>query len=81
MNVLTVPKKAAALEYSLLRLPATLVESQVVVRFLQDDSALRLGFERALGSLDEKAGRLLGDQALTARGSALRRRSDALADA
>ena len=81
MNVLTVPKKAAVLEYSLLRLPATVLQKQVVVRFLQDDSALRLGFERALGSLDEKAGRLLDDQALITRGSALRRRSEVLADA
>ena len=81
MNVLTVPKKAAVLEYSLLRLPATVLQKQVVVRFLQDDSALRLGFERALGSLDEKAGRLLDDQALITRGSALRRRTEVLADA
>ena len=81
VNVLTVPKRAAVLEYSLLRLPATVLQKQVVVRFLQDDSALRLGFERALGSLDEKAGRLLDDQALITRGSALRRRTDVLADA
>jgi len=81
VNVLTVPKRAAALEYSLLRLPATILQKQVVVRFLQDDSALRLGFERALGSLDEKAGRLFDDQALATRGSALRRRTEVLADA
>ena len=81
VNVLTVPKRAAVLEYSLLRLPATVLQKQVVVRFLQDDSALRLGFERALGSLDEKAGRLLDDQALITRGSALRRRTEVLADA
>jgi len=81
MNVLTIPKRAAALNYSLLRLPATLVQEQLVVRLLQDDSALRLGFERALGSLDAGAGRLLGDERLATRGEALRRRADALADA
>jgi hypothetical protein len=81
MNALTVPRKAAALEYSLLRLPVQLIESQVVTRFLEDDSALRLGFERALGTLDETAGRLFADEQLVRRGHALRRRSDVLADA
>jgi hypothetical protein len=79
MNALTVPRKAAALEYSLLRLPVQLIESQVVTRFLEDDSALRLGFERALGTLDETAGRLFADEQLVRRGHA--RRSDVLADA
>lgn len=81
MNALTVPRKAAALEYSLLRLPVTLIESQLVTRFLEDDSALRLGFERALGTLDETAGRVLADEQLIRRGNALRRRSDVLANA
>ncbi len=81
MNALTLPRKAAALEYSLLRLPATFVETQVVSRFLQDDSALRLGFERALGSLDETAGRLLADESLSQRGTALRRRTEILTNA
>jgi hypothetical protein len=78
MNVLTLPKTAAALEYKALRLPATLLEKQVVVRFLADDSALRLGFERALGTLDEKAGSLFGDEQLASRGHALRRRTEIL---
>lgn len=78
MNVLTLPKAAAALEYKALRLPVTLIESQLVVRFLAEDSALRLGFERALGTLDERAGVLLGNDALASRGHALRRRSDVL---
>ncbi len=81
MNALTLPRKAVALEYQLLRLPATVLEKQVVVRFLEDDSALRLGFERALGSLDETAGRLLADDKLEKRGHALRRRTEMLAKA
>lgn len=81
MNVLTLPKAAATLEYKALRLPATLIESQVVVRFLAEDSALRLGFERALGTLDEKAGSVLGNDDLTQRGHALRRRSEVLGKA
>jgi hypothetical protein len=81
MNVLTLPKAAATLEYKALRLPATLLETQVVVRFLAEDSALRLGFEKALGALDEKAGSLLGNEALATRGHALRRRSEILGKA
>ncbi|MCU1673617.1 MAG: putative translation initiation factor, family protein [Frankiales bacterium] len=81
MNVLTLPRTVAALEYKALRLPATLLQSQVVVRFLDDDSKLRLGFEKALGTLDEKAGSLLANDALTDRGRVLRRRSEVLAKA
>jgi hypothetical protein len=81
MKVLTLPKAAAALEYKALRLPATLLETQVVVRFLAEDSALRLGFEKALGSIDEKAGSLLGDEAIAKKGHALRRRSEVLGKA
>jgi hypothetical protein len=80
MKVLTLPKAAAALEYRALRLPATVLETQLVRR-LAEDSALRLGFEKALGTLDEKAGNLLGNEALTTRGHALRRRSELLGKA
>ena len=78
MNVLTLPKKAAALEYKALRLPSALLQQQVVVRFLAQDSALRLGFERAVGTLDEKVGALFDDSELASRGHALRRRSEVL---
>jgi hypothetical protein len=81
MKVLTLPKAAAALEYKALRLPATLLETQVVVRFLAEDSALRLGFEKALGTIDEKAGSLLGDEGIATKGHALRRRSEVLGKA
>ena len=56
MNVLTLPRSVAAIEYKALRLPATLLQSQVVGRFLDEESKLRLRFEKALGGLDEKAG-------------------------
>lgn len=78
MNVLTLPRKAAVLEYRALTLPARLVETQAVVRLLADDSALRLSYERALGAADETVGRLLGDESLQQRGAALRRRTEVL---
>jgi hypothetical protein len=81
MNVLTLPRSVAAIEYKALRLPATLLQTQVVVRFLDEDSKLRLGFERALGGLDEKAGALLANDALSERGRVLRRRSEILGKA
>ena len=81
MNALTLPRAAAALEYKALRLPAHLLETQIVAKYLADDSAVRLGFERALGSLDETAGRLLHDDGLTRRGSVLKRRADVLGQA
>ena len=81
MNVLTLPRSVAAIEYKALRLPATLLQTQVVVRFLEQDSKLRLGFEKALGTLDERAGSLLADSALADRGRVLRRRSEILGKA
>ena len=81
MNVLTLPRSVAAIEYKALRLPATLLQSQVVVRFLDEDSKLRLGFEKALGSLDERAGSLLANPTLSERGRLLRRRSEILGKA
>lgn len=78
MDVLTYPKKAVALEYRALSLPARLVETQVVTRLLEQDSVVRLSYERALGSLDETVGRLLGDADLERRGTALRRRTEVL---
>ena len=81
MNLLTLPRTVAALEYKALRVPATLLQNQVVVRFLDEDSKLRLGFEKTLGSIDEKAGSLLANDALTERGRVRRRRSEILGKA
>ncbi|HEY0561370.1 MAG TPA: hypothetical protein VGD03_13880 [Frankiaceae bacterium] len=81
MNVLTVPRTLATYEYAMLRIPLTLVGNQVVARYLEEDSPVRLGFERTLGSLDATAGRLLGDPSLAQRGEALKRHADVLATA
>jgi hypothetical protein len=81
MNVLTVPRTAAALEYKVLRLPATVVETQLVARFLDEESRVRLAYEKALGNVDAAVGRLLDDEALTRRGTALSRRAEVLENA
>lgn len=81
MNVLTVPRTLASAEYAVLRLPLTLVERQVVGRLLDEESAVRLGFEKALGGLDAGVGRLLHDDGLTRRGAALARRAEVLTTA
>lgn len=78
MNVLTVPRTVASLEYTALRLPLTLVQHQVVERFLDEESSLRLGFEKAVGTLDSTVGKCLGDQELRRRGATLSRRADML---
>jgi hypothetical protein len=80
MNVLTLPRYVAALEYKAMRLPATLLQSQVAVLF-DEDSKVRLGFERALGALDETAGTWFADDSLSDRGRVLRRRSEILGKA
>lgn len=81
MSPLTIPRKAASLQYKLVRLPYTVIENQFVAKLLAQDSRARLAYERALGSLDERAGRLLGDSTLQRRGETLRRRSDILGTA
>ena len=79
MSVLTtIPRRTAALQYKALRLPYTVLEKQVVGRLLPADNPLRVQYERLLGSVDERAGRLTGDQALTDRGAALQRRAQVL---
>jgi hypothetical protein len=77
MNVLTVPRTVASLEYSVLRAPAALVESKLIGR-LDEESRVRLAYERALGSIDQVVGRLLADEKISRRGTALARRADVL---
>ncbi len=72
MDVLALPKKLGALQYRALVLPYRLVRPT----FLADESALRLGYDRAIGALDEKVGALLGDEALVHRGQSLRKHAD-----
>ena len=81
MNVLTAPRAAAALQYKALRLPYTVLETQVVTRFLDEESRVRLAFERALGNVDATIGKLLDNDELTRRGTALARRADVLENA
>lgn len=80
MSLLTIPRKVAAVEYTALRLPLTVLEHRVVGR-LDKESKLRLGFEKALGSLDVTVGRALDDSDLRQRGAQLSRRADVLAKA
>lgn len=77
MNALTVPRTVAGLQYKVLRLPATVLQSQVVGR-LDTESPARLAFEKALGSLDTAIGKLLADDQLARRGTALSRRAQVL---
>ncbi len=81
MDVLTVPKTIASLEYTALRLPLTLVETQVVARLFGEESGVRVGFEKALGTVDMTVGRWIGDDRRATRGAALSRRAEVLAKA
>jgi hypothetical protein len=76
MNVLTLPRTVAALEYKALRLPATVVGKAVST--LDEESRVRLAFEKALGNVDATVGRLIGDEDLTRRGTALSRKAEVL---
>jgi hypothetical protein len=81
MNALTIPRAVAGAEYTVIRLPLSVLETRVVERYLPEESPVRLGFERALGTLDATVGRVLSNPELTRRGAALARRSDVLAKA
>lgn len=76
MNVLTLPRTAAAFEYKVLRYPSQLLETKVVAVLLSEQSSVRLTFERVLGSLDSTAGSLFADQGLKDRGRLLTRRAE-----
>jgi hypothetical protein len=78
MNLITVPRTIAKLEYAAMRLPLNLIERRVFAHYLPEDAPIRLSFERALGSLDSVAGRLLGDPSIARRGEALAHRADFL---
>ncbi len=78
MNMLALPRNAAALEYKVLRYPSQLIETRVVATLLSEDSTVRLAFERLLGVLDSAAGSLFADQALKDRGRMLTHRAEIL---
>jgi len=73
MDVLALPKKLGALQYRALVLPYRLARPT----FLAEESALRLGYDRAIGTLDEKVGGFLGDEELAHRGQSLRKHAGA----
>jgi hypothetical protein len=75
MKLSALPREAAKLQYVVVRAPLTLLERQVMVRYVADDASLRLRFERLLASVDSVAGKWLGDEGLTRRGQALSHRS------
>jgi hypothetical protein len=74
-------RRVMSAEYALLRMPLSMLENQVVVRWLDEESSLRLGFERTLGTLDTTVGRLVGDPELARRGATLSHRADLLEQA
>jgi hypothetical protein len=73
IGVTTVARRMARLEYAVVRQPFALFEDRVVARCWEENATVRVGFERFLGSLDWVAGRLLADDAISARGRALLR--------
>jgi hypothetical protein len=75
MNLVTVSRSMAKLQYMALRLPFTLLDERVVARYWHDQGLFRLGFQRLLGSADELAGWLLADDDIAGRGQPLTRRT------
>ncbi len=75
MNLFTMSRSMAKLEYTAVRLPFTLLDERVVARYWHDQGLFRLGFQRFLGSIDELAGWLLADDDISGRGQALTRRT------
>ena len=75
VNLVTVSRSMAKLEYMTVRLPFTLLDECVVARYWHDQGLFRLSFQRFLGSIDELAGWFLADDDITGRGQALTRRT------
>ncbi len=75
MNLVTVSRSIAKLEYTAVRLPFTLLDECTIARYCHDQGLFRLGFQRFLGSIDELAGWFLADDDITGRGQALTRRT------
>ena len=79
MNLFTISRSMAKLEYTAARLPFTLLDERIVARYWHDQGLFRLGFQRFLGSIDELVGWLLADDDISRRGQALTRRTWRLA--
>jgi hypothetical protein len=57
----------AKVEYRAMRLPLAFLQERVMARHWDEEAFFRLTFERFLGSLDEFAGWLLADDAISER--------------
>ncbi len=60
------PRSVAKLQYAVMRQYLAVFEEQVIARYWDEDTFVRVGFERFLGSLDRFAGRLLDGDELAA---------------
>ena len=66
-----VTRRIARMQHAAVRLPFTFLDEGVVARYWDQDAAIRVGFERWLGSLDLLAGPLLADDEISRRGQVL----------
>lgn len=55
----TMVRKAVQVEYAVLRAPLTVLDQQVLPRYFDETSVVRVSFERGLDALDSAAARLL----------------------
>ena len=81
MDLFTIPRHMARLQYMTARVPFTVLDKYVVARYWNDQALLRLGYESFLESMDGLAGWLLADGDISRRGQALMRRGESLAKA
>ena len=73
MDPAAVPRRMARLQYTVVRLPFTLLNEGIIARYWGQNALVRRGLERYLGSLDLFAGWLLADDEISRRGQALMR--------
>ena len=74
MNLTSIPRRLLRFEYWAARQPLAAVERGAVSRLGTETSA-RLAFDRAVGSLDAFAGRLIRDEELQRKGQARRKQA------
>ena len=77
MDLTTVPRILAKLEYSAARLPIACLDECVLAHYWDEDAPPRSDVRHFLGSLDEVAGWLLADDEIARRGETLLRRTRA----
>ena len=77
MDLTTVPRILAKLEYSAVRLPIACLDEFVLAYYWDEDAPPRSDVRHFLGSLDEVAGWLLADDEIARRGETLLRRTRA----